>query len=602
MGESVAEKSSGSMETTLHGKLKKKYQKSSEGWLDRYEEGAADTAFAIGLQWTDQERGEREADVRPTLTINKLMKFVNSVTGDQKQNRPEGKVYPVDSDGDVATAEVLQDLVRHIEYKSNADEVFDTGFKQCLMGSIGFWRILSEYESPDTFEQGLRIRKIRNQYTVLFDPDAKDPNYTDARYVFIIDKISKDEYKEQYPDEDMSNYDVNLMNIESRDWYKGEYVRIAECYYKERKTKKLALLTDGRTVELTEEITEDFLKEQGFEIDDTRTSEYDEIYWVKMNGHKIIEGPELQKGKYLPVVAVPGDEVDVQGVSHMFSLIRHARDAQRMLNYFHSSAVEALAVQGNDPYLVTPTMIKGHERDWRESPRRTRTARQYNYDPMAGKPERKPPPTIPTGAFAAVDEFDREIQDTIGMYGASLGQQTNERANSALLTRQRAADKGIFGFFDSHARAIAHTTRILVNLIPYYYDTERIINVMGDDEKIRQIVINRVQQNPVTYEVETVNDLANAGEYDVVTKSGPSFETKRQQTAEFLMQFVQFAPQTAPILFPMIAKNLDAPGAADVADMLMATLPPEAQAALQGQPPPQQGAPAVPQQQPLPMG
>jgi hypothetical protein len=601
-----------SLDTSLHSELKKKYRLADEGWSDRYEKGAHDISFAVGYQWEDNEKSEREADGRPALVINKLMKFINSVCGDQKQNRPEGKVFPVDSNSDPVIAEVYQDLVRHIEYKSDADAVYDFGFKQCLTGSIGYWRVLSEYENKDTFEQGLRIRKIRNQFTVLFDPDAKDPNYRDARYVFIMDKMTKEEYKRQYPKEDMSDFSGGNLRSKDKSWFRGEYVLLAECYYKKKKKKKLALLSDGQTVELDDEVTEKFLEEQGLEVVDTRDSEYDEIYWVKMNGNKIIDGPDKQPGKYLPVIAVPGDEIIIEGQSHMFSLIRHAKDPQRMLNYFHSSAVEAVAVQGNDPYLVTPKMIQGHEKEWREAPRRTRVARQYNYDPMAGKPERKPPPSIATGAFAEVDKFDSEIYDTVGMYPQSLGGPSSERSNNLLVTRQRASDKGIFGFFDSHARAVAHTARVLVDLIPYYYDTERIINVLGDDEEIRQITINKIQQNPVTYKVETVNDLANAGEYDVVTKAGPSFETKRQQTAEFLMQFVQFAPQTAPILFPLVAKNLDVPGASDVADILMATLPPEQRALLEGQPPeavPQdasQGLPpeaqGVPQQVPLPMG
>lgn len=580
---------------SLHGKLMKLYRKYNDGWKDRYSAAADDLAFALGRQWTAEELAEREG--RPSLTINKMMKFINNVNGDQKQNRPEGKVFPVDSKGDVQTAEVLQDIVRHIEYKSNADAVYDSGFAQCLAGSIGFWRIVSEYEGPDTFEQGLRIKKIRNPLTVLFDPDAKDPNYTDARAVFIIDKVDRDIFKKKYPKADLSNFDADYTNADNADWYHADYVRIAECYYKKTKKKRVALLNDGTTVDLSEDVAKEMLEEQGFEIVKEREAEYDVIYWCKLNGNEVFEGPVEQPGKFLPVIPIPGDEIDVQGTPHMFSLIRHAKDPQRMLNYFHSSAVESMALQGNEPYLVTPTMIKGHEKEWAEAPRRNRPARQYNYDVMAGKPERKPPPTVPTGAFAEVDKFNEEVHDTIGMYAPSFGGQSNERSNQALVTKQRASDKGVFTFFDNHARAVAHTARVLVDLIPKYYDTERIINIMGDDEKIRQVHINKVQQNPMTLEEEVVNDLANAGEYDVVTKSGPGYETKRAQTAEFLMKFVQFAPQTAPRLFPMIAKNLDAPGAAEVADLLMQDM--QQQQAMEMQQAMPQGAP---QQQVLPMG
>jgi hypothetical protein len=590
----VAIKDMDSPDLKPHGKLMKKYRKANDGWRDRFEAGAHDLAFAIGHQWDEQEKREREGEGRPALVVNKMMKFINNVNGDQKQNRPEGKVFPVDGKGDVNTAEVLQDIVRHVEYKSTADAVYDTGFTQCLAGSIGFWRVISEYENENTFNQGLRIKKIRNQFTVLFDPDAKDPNYTDARFVFIIDKIAKDAFKSEYPDASLHNFDAEYINIDNTDWFHGEYIRIAECYYKVKKTKTMALLDTGETVELKGDYNKKFIESQGIEVLQTREAEYDVIYWVKMNGHEIIAGPEEQPGKFLPVVPVVGDEIDVQGISHMFSLIRHAKDPQRMLNYFHSSATESLAMQGNDPYLATPTMLAGHEKEWREAPRRSRVVRQYNYDPLAGKPERKPPPTVPTGAFAEVDKQNAEVHDTIGMYAPSFGQPSNERSNKALVTRQRASDKGVFNFFDNHARAVAHTARIIVDLAPYYYDNERIINIMGDDEKIRQVELNKVEQNPVTLETEIVNSLADAGEYDVVTKSGPSYETKRQQTAEFLMQFVQFAPQTAPRLFPMIAKNLDAPGAAEVAEMLQADLEMAQQQAAAPQ--------GIPQQQSLPMG
>ena len=60
-------------------------------------------------------------------------------------------------------------------------------------------------------------------------------------------------------------------------------------------------------------------------------------------------------------------------------------------------------------------------------------------------------------------------------------------------------------------------------------------------------------------------------------EAGPSYTTKREESSEQMMQFVQAFPQAAPMIGDLIAKNLDWPGADDIADRLKAMLPPQAQ-------------------------
>ena len=68
------------------------------------------------------------------------------------------------------------------------------------------------------------------------------------------------------------------------------------------------------------------------------------------------------------------------------------------------------------------------------------------------------------------------------------------------------------------------------------------------------------------------------GKYDVVVKLGPSFTTQRQEAADQMMLLVQQFPQAAPIIGDLIAKNLDWPGAEEMAERLQKLLP----SALQG--------------------
>ncbi|MCK5016512.1 MAG: hypothetical protein KAS32_05500, partial [Candidatus Peribacteraceae bacterium] len=344
-------------------------------------------------------------------------------------------------------------------------------------------------------------------------------------------------------------------------------------------------------------VTREIILEQGYEIVRERESEFVEIYWALMNGSEILEGPTLWPGKYFPVVAIPGDEIDIQGKYKLFSLIRHAKDAQMMYNFWRTAATETVAMQPKAPYILTPDMISGFEKFWRESGSENLPYLLANADPVLGLPKRQSPPTIPPGAFAETDRANSEMFDTIGLTPPALGMESNERSGKALAMRQRSADKTVYSFFDSHSNAIAHTGRILTDLIPYFYDTERIMKIMGDDGKLKEVAINSQYFDGDNFEWVIHNDLSNAGEYDVVLSSGPSYETKRQQIVEGLMQFIQFAPQTAPILYPQLAKNLDIPGSDKIFEALMATLPPETQQAMGMNPNIQgQGGSAPPQQ------
>ena len=109
-------------------------------------------------------------NARPCLTINKLPQHVKSVTNDQRQNRPSGKVIPADDKADPEVAEIFDGIVRHIEYMSDADVAYDTACENQVTFGEGYIRILTEYVDANTFDQDIRIGRIRNSFSVYMDP------------------------------------------------------------------------------------------------------------------------------------------------------------------------------------------------------------------------------------------------------------------------------------------------------------------------------------------------------------------------------------------------------------------------------------------------
>jgi len=109
-------------------------------------------------------------NARPCLTINKLPQHVRQVTNDQRQNRPSGKVIPADDRADIELAEIFDGMVRHIEYISDADVAYDTACENQVSFGEGYFRLLTEYCDDDTFDQDIRIGRIRNSFSVYMDP------------------------------------------------------------------------------------------------------------------------------------------------------------------------------------------------------------------------------------------------------------------------------------------------------------------------------------------------------------------------------------------------------------------------------------------------
>ena len=131
------------------------------------------------------------------------------------------------------------------------------------------------------------------------------------------------------------------------------------------------------------------------------------------------------------------------------------------------------------------------------------------------------------------------MKATTGLYDAALGQRSNETSGKAILARQREGGVSTFVYMDNLAKAIAHAGRILVDLIPRIYDTERVVRVLGEDDADRFV---RVNAAALTQEGPTVLNDLSAGKYDVTVSTAPSYSTKRAEAADSMMQFVRAVP------------------------------------------------------------
>lgn len=533
------------------------------------QEAADDLRFLTGDQWPDDVRSERESEDKPCLTINGLSQFVRQVTGQIRDMNPAVRVSAADTDASKDVAEIFEGLIRQIEYASDASSIYEAAAESAAACGIGHWRIRADYAPGETFDQELMIERIYNPFSVFWDPLAKDPTRKDAAYCFIVEEIKKEDFEDQYPGKSALAVTGDNQPSLLYTWGRGETVTVAEYFWTEMKSVKIGLLPDG-TVVRDPKPPMNVIKE--------RTVKEPVVKWAKISGGDVLEGPKDFPCTYIPVVSVVGEEWHNGEQTYRSSVIRFAKDPQQLYNFARSSGAELIAMQPKAPYLITVKQVAGLETFWNTANSSTRPYLPYNVDEKAGAPTRVPPPVPSSGIMAEIQMAADDMKRTTGIYDASLGNRSNETSGIAIQARQQEAQNGTSIYADNMTKSVAHTGRILVSMIPKVYDTKRVVRTLGEDDQEQMVLINDVmqaQQDGMVAEVP-INDMTQ-GRYDVRVSVGPSYQNKRQQASDGMLQFLQTVPQAQQFVADLIAGAQDWPDADRIAERLRKALPPEMQ-------------------------
>lgn len=562
------------------------YEREEANIIEAYD----DLEFLAGNHWPAKVKADREEAQRPVLTINRVPQFVRQVTGDIRQMRPSIKCVPVDNRGDKETAEVLAGMIRYIENRSDAEVAYTSGADSQVACGVGHWRVTHEYAEDTTFNQELRIISIPDGVSVIWDPDAQFPNKEDAKWCFVPVDMSRRAYEAAYPDAPITDFVRETFAKDSTvRWYGEDFVRVAEYWEKRPEKRTLALMPDGSVDDLTdgEGITPEYmaeLKAKGARIE--QRDGYCVYRSLVTLGH-VLEDPVKWPGRYIPIVRAAGEEYRVGRKQVRHGVVRFMKDPQRAYNYFRSTQTEVVALQPKAPFIGTEKNFEGFESMWTTANTKNWPWLPYNPDPKNGShPPQRSSPAVP---LAGIEEgmlvSSEEMKSTTGIYDASLGAKSNETSGRAIMARQREGDVGTFVYISNFSRAVRHTGRILVDLIPHIYDTERQIRIIGEDGKEDLVQINRPmldqtvpgqmmgEESDMQAQAKVMHDVT-VGAYDVVLETGPSYSTKRAEARDSMIEFMRSAPDIAPVVLDLVAEAQDWPGADKFAKRVKHLLPP----------------------------
>ncbi|MFN9926919.1 MAG: portal protein, partial [Phenylobacterium sp.] len=349
------------------------------------------------------------------------------------------------------------------------------------------------------------------------DPNSTAADSADWNTAFVVENLERAEFLARWPGADTADWSGDgAIGAGSR--HEGDRVAVAEWWRRERVSRTMLALSDGRVVEEATYRAERALFEAlGVKpIGRPRQVASHKVTQRIVSGTEVLETVDWP-GRFIPIVPVFGEELMVDGRRRLRGLVRDAKDPQRMFNYWRTASTELVALAPKAPFIGRRGAFETDSAKWASA--NTETHAYIEYDGPE-PPQRQPFAGAPAGPLQEALNAADDMKSIMGLHDASLGARSNETSGRAILARQREGDVSTFHYIDNLSRAIRHAGRILVDLIPKVYATARVVRVLGPDGKAGAAAVAPGGRGGETLRaVGRIHDLG-VGRYDLTVRSG----------------------------------------------------------------------------------
>lgn len=530
----------------------------TDEWREIYAEGDKDMCYVAGNPWDPQERQAREDANRPCMTWDEISQYTNQLINDPRQNKRSIKISPRGNGATDQTAEIRQNIIRTIEYNSHAQAAYTTGFQGAVERSYGFWRVNKRYRNPELaygekvtsrhFEQELCIERVPNPNCVVIHPDYQRMDASDMMGAFVIDKMRLRDYKRRWPKAKVQDFDPSWVHL-APGWINRESIQVAE-YWKVTIDEITAYLIDTpKGPKIYKRLPKGVDRKN---VLDERTIENRVVTQYFTNGIEVLEDPTEIEIPYIPIVPCFGKELwlTVGGGAkrNLLSLVRLARDPFMYYCFIRSQEAEEAALTPKVPFIGYVGQFATDQKTWQTM---SKTPHAYvQADPVLDAtgqsvlplPERQPFTPNFQAYEVSAEAARRGIQAAMGINPLpTAAQRQNQKSGVALEKIESQEDKGSFHLIDNYNYSIELTGKILNAWIPFTYEEAgREEGIRMPDESYKMVKINApFQENDKNGQpVQKMYDT-RIGDHDETVSVGPSFESQRDEAADFANLLVQ---------------------------------------------------------------
>ena len=503
-----------------------------------------------------------EAYPSPTMTVDRQSAFLKQTVNAYRRAPLSIRVRPKSGGATKQVADVLEGKIREIEQESEAEVAYTVALDQAAGQGLGYFRLVTEWVDPHSFEQTLRICPIYSRFTVYADPTSRHPAGLDLGWAFIVERVSRDAFRSQYGVEPApaSQWQGTGDDV----WYDTDDVQVADYFYKTWEETELVQFPNGVVIPA---------KDIG-EIDPTypkRTTRIPTVWWAKMCGSAVLSKTRWL-GQYIPLIRVEGTRLDVDGQTIRTGIIQQTLTSQLAYDYAFCAEMEALALAPKAPYIAAAEQIAEYKEYW---DRANDPYRPYlPYKPIQGipPPQRQSVEPAIQALTLARQQAAEDMRAVLGMYAPSMGEPGEERSGTAIRSQKIEGDQSTFHFPANLAWSIRAVGLQIVDILPKLYSRPTTLRQIGKDGSVEMTPVNRTDAPQ-----EDEQRLLSKGSYDVAVDSGPAYSTQREMAAERLGELGRVLPQEMlPLVADLWVAQLDIPYAEEIAARLRTVVPPEA--------------------------
>lgn len=581
-------------------------------WKDVQDEGAVDMRYVSGDPWDPKDRREREDAGRPCISLDELGQYLNQYNNSLRQNKRGIEIIPKGNGANDKDASTRENIVRGIEYESNAQEAYITAAESAASRGYGFALIRTEHKDNETFDQKINIQRVANPDTILITPYFQRADASDIEEGFVLRKIKKGEFKRKFPDAEKVSFGPED-TVLAPQWVGDKWLQIAEfwkIYYKRRKL----LLVDIQGV-LTP-VWEDDLEEiagkaklNKKEVKRERVVEIPEVKQQLTNGIEILD--EIPwAGSRIPIISCFGKEIWVTEGGDikrkLMSMVRLARDPQMLLAYLRSLECEEAGLTPKVPFIGYVGQFEKSREDWELVNKQPKAFIEVDIvsDQGAGAGQALPKPErlafVPNFQTyeVAIESVRRAIQSAMGITPLpTAAQRNNEKSGVALEKIETQESVGSFHFADNFERFLQNLGWQVNELIKPIFDTQRDVMSVSADDQYEVISVVGDTSHPIdedgNYPQEDLPENhyhTGKGNFDVTISTAPYHQSQREAQSAFvdnLLVNIQNMPQPGTAQAKVFALGIRmrddlGPIGKQIADVFdppdPSNLPPEAQA------------------------
>jgi len=519
----------------LLDRVKRCYKEAREHQNSWREEARRDYDFYSGEQWDAESLSILQEQQRPAVVFNRLAPVVDAIVGFEINNRQETRFLPREM-GDVQANETLTAAAEWVRDECDADTEESAMFRDAVVCGMGWGETrLTDEHNP---EMDVVIERV-DPLEMAWDPTAKKPNLTDARWLIRERFYTKDQFKSMFPGhsfdaEALKGWEDSLEDTaagsSSRVGYQADNdnakpdtreIRVWEYQWKESSTAYMAVNpVTGESEEMDKATLDGVVRN----MPDLR---YSKVRKTVVNrafvaGGEVLEegeGPDPERFTYVPVTGKYDRNRNL-----WYGVVRSLRDPQTWANKWLSQSMHILNTQAKGGVMAETSAVADRdefEKSWTDSAAVT----WVNPDAIKnGAIQAKPMAQFPAALDKLLELAIRSFPEVSGVNTEMMGMADRQQAGVLEYQRKQAAVTILAPLFDSLRRYRKISGRVLLHFITAYISDGRLIRIVGKES------------GDESY--QPLNRTDDAKKYDVIVDQAATSPNEKERVFAILQQLL----------------------------------------------------------------